>query len=60
MPSRAGCNLGTVPELEDSDDPFVRGFFAEAAETIHPPGKPGEPGAGGLPVPRRTIELWEE
>lgn len=51
---------GPVSELEASDDPFVRDFFAEATETIHPPGKPGEPGAGGLPVPRRGIELWEE
>lgn len=56
---------GSVSELELSGDPFVRGFFeadaglVETGEPIHPPGRPGEPGAGGLPVPRRSPDLWK-
>jgi phospholipid/cholesterol/gamma-HCH transport system ATP-binding protein len=57
--------LGTVSELEGSKDPFVREYFhgnqeAEAGATIHPPGRPGEPGAGGPRVPRSSVHIWED
>jgi len=53
--------VGTVEELERSDDPFVRAYFHEPEEeTIYPPGRPGEPGGGARPVPRRSIDLWED
>ncbi|GJM44170.1 MAG: ABC transporter ATP-binding protein [Gemmatimonadota bacterium] len=56
--------LGPVAELENSADPFVRGYFqgaaATASRTVHPPGRAGEPGGGGPAIPRRTDDLWEE
>ncbi|MBZ0268369.1 ATP-binding cassette domain-containing protein [bacterium] len=59
---------GSVKELEESEDPFVRAFFHDlaepaaddAGEPIHPPGKPGEPGGGARSVPRRWVGLWED
>jgi phospholipid/cholesterol/gamma-HCH transport system ATP-binding protein len=55
--------VGPVEELEQSRDPFVRAYFHELVEEeaeIYPPGRPGEPGGGGLAVPRRTPDLWED
>jgi phospholipid/cholesterol/gamma-HCH transport system ATP-binding protein len=54
--------FGPVEELERSRDPFVREYFhgLAAGEEIHPPGRPGEPGGGGPPVPRGSLDLWGE
>ena len=54
--------VGTVAELEDSRDSFVREYFHGLAEggLVHPPGEPGEPGGGGPPIPHPPVDLWED